>query len=258
MMAGETGEMTAGSVSLSDEIRAATEALQEAGTALQTAGGALENTATEEEITAAREALARARIAIIVAGQDLIAARADPDMEDIFNDAEDALNDANIAIVIATNSILSSEIALPDFSGIPDAGGRMSELDQELSESLLIFEGEILEARRSVIDSTPAPTSNEAIPGIVILGSVSAGDDEPMEDDGMKPSAQEIQQGRMQESIEEVRVASAQVNAVPEDIPSPQGDDIVAQQLREAAVAERDPELKAKLWEEYKRYKSGL
>ena len=41
-------------------------------------------------------------------------------------------------------------------------------------------------------------------------------------------------------------------------MPSPQGDDIVAQQLREAAIAETDPKLKEKLWEEYRRYKAGL
>jgi hypothetical protein len=46
--------------------------------------------------------------------------------------------------------------------------------------------------------------------------------------------------------------------AIPDDIPSPQGDDIVAKQLREAATFEQDPELRAKLWEEYKRYKEGL
>ena len=45
---------------------------------------------------------------------------------------------------------------------------------------------------------------------------------------------------------------------VPEDIPSPQGDDIVAKQLREAAIAETDPDLKEKLWDEYKKYKAGL
>ena len=32
-------------------------------------------------------------------------------------------------------------------------------------------------------------------------------------------------------------------------------DDIVARQLREAAEKEQDPQLKAKLWEEYYRYK---
>ena len=45
---------------------------------------------------------------------------------------------------------------------------------------------------------------------------------------------------------------------IPDDIPDPQGDDIVAQQLREAAIAESDSDLRAKLWEEYKRYKAGL
>jgi hypothetical protein len=34
-------------------------------------------------------------------------------------------------------------------------------------------------------------------------------------------------------------------------------DDIVARQLREAAEKETDPELKAKLWEEYRKYKAG-
>ena len=44
---------------------------------------------------------------------------------------------------------------------------------------------------------------------------------------------------------------------VPEGIPSGDDDDVVARQLREAAMAETDPELREKLWEEYKRYKNG-
>jgi hypothetical protein len=262
-MAGEPGGRMGDSGSLSDEIRAAREALQEAGIALQTAGETLENAATEEQIAAAKEALANARIALIVAGQDISGARtqeasgSNDNMEGVFNEAEDALNEANIAIVIATNSILSSQIDLPDVGGVPGQGGRMGELDKELSESIGVFEGEILEARRNVIDSTPPPTSSDAIPGAVLLGGNSVGEDEP-QDDAMKPSSQEIQQGRMQESKEEVKIASTQTNPVPEDIPSPQGDDIVAQQLREAAVAETDPVLQAKLWEELKRYRAGL
>lgn len=35
-------------------------------------------------------------------------------------------------------------------------------------------------------------------------------------------------------------------------------DDIVARQLREAAEKETDPELKEKLWEEYRKYKEGI
>lgn len=40
--------------------------------------------------------------------------------------------------------------------------------------------------------------------------------------------------------------------------PGTQDDDIVARQLREAAENEASPELKRKLWDEYKRYKASL
>jgi len=43
----------------------------------------------------------------------------------------------------------------------------------------------------------------------------------------------------------------------PEDVGDGSDDDVVARQLREAAQKETDPELKAKLWEEYRRYKRG-
>ncbi len=41
----------------------------------------------------------------------------------------------------------------------------------------------------------------------------------------------------------------------PADIPSGDDDDVVARQLREAAQKERDPELRDKLWDEYRKYK---
>ena len=44
---------------------------------------------------------------------------------------------------------------------------------------------------------------------------------------------------------------------VPDDIPDGSDDDVVARQLREAAEKETDPELQKKLWEEYRRYKTG-
>ena len=39
------------------------------------------------------------------------------------------------------------------------------------------------------------------------------------------------------------------------DMPDAKDDDVIARQLREAAENETDPELKEKLWEEYRRYK---
>jgi hypothetical protein len=44
-------------------------------------------------------------------------------------------------------------------------------------------------------------------------------------------------------------------NSIPADIPDGRDDDIVARQLREAAMKETDPELREKLWEEYRQYK---
>ena len=48
-------------------------------------------------------------------------------------------------------------------------------------------------------------------------------------------------------------VASGQ----PDNIPDGSDDDVVARQLRKAAEQETDPELKKKLWEEYRKYKQG-
>lgn len=44
---------------------------------------------------------------------------------------------------------------------------------------------------------------------------------------------------------------------VPEDIPQGNDDDVVARQLREAAMSEPDPEVRERLWDEYRRY-TGL
>ena len=46
-------------------------------------------------------------------------------------------------------------------------------------------------------------------------------------------------------------------NTVPADIPDGSDDDIVARQLREAAMTETDPELREKLWQEYRNYKKS-
>ena len=124
-----------------------------------------------------------------------------------------------------------------------------------MNESLAIFEGKILDARQDVLDTTPPPTSAENIPGVAILGGSGSGSEEDGEV-GTLQQATIVQQGRMPDAGQ---VAAANTpESIPDDIPSPQGDDIVAQQLREAAAAETNPELKAKLWDEYKKYKAGL
>jgi hypothetical protein len=60
------------------------------------------------------------------------------------------------------------------------------------------------------------------------------------------PDARQASIGRM--SDEEIKART------PEDIPDLVSEDIVAKQLREAALAEDNPELRERLWEEYRMY----
>ncbi len=46
-------------------------------------------------------------------------------------------------------------------------------------------------------------------------------------------------------------------NTIPADIPDGSDDDVIARQLREAAINESDPELREKLWQEYRNYKKS-
>lgn len=47
------------------------------------------------------------------------------------------------------------------------------------------------------------------------------------------------------------------ISPAPADVGDGQDDDIIARQLREAAQKEKDPQLRAKLWDEYRKYKKG-
>ena len=277
---------------LAEDIRAAQEALEQAGIAIQTAGVALETAETDAELAEAGKSLARARVSVIIAGQDLT------DISDIFEgtpqegtilDAEEALKEANVAIVIATDSIFDSRIQLPDFgqlkgdgesgseSGQPDDQGEGqtsypgrrngnggSELDKALDDSIAIFEGKILDARNEVLGSTPPPTSAENVPGVAVLAGKGleqgSGTFEENTNERLESGIPDvIERGRMPEGGELTKTGiESTTPPVPEDVPNSQGDDIVAQQLREAAAAETDPDLRAKLWDEYKKYKAGL
>ena len=241
-----------------DDLRIA---LEEAGIALETAGHGLEDATTDGALAAAEAAIAEARLKILIAGQELLETKAEleelpglPGMEDIFEEAETALQEANVAIIVATGAIFSTDIEFPDDIDLGTRGeAPKSELDKELDQSIAIFEGKIMDARQAVIDTMPAPHGASSIPGLVILGGTEGeGIDEP--EAGGLESAQEPAGDKTVPVI----IASTAPPPIPDDIPSAQGDDIVARQLREAAQAETDPELRKKLWEEYKKYKENL
>ena len=58
--------------------------------------------------------------------------------------------------------------------------------------------------------------------------------------------------------VDPLRAGHDEINSrTPSDIPDLVSEDIVAKQLREAALAEDDPELRDRLWDEYRKY-NGL
>lgn len=72
--------------------------------------------------------------------------------------------------------------------------------------------------------------------------SSTVGDDEPAAEPGAQSSTG-------------VQVSDMDNGKVPEDIPSVDNDSVLEAQIRQAATDETDPEIKAKLWNEYRRYK---
>ena len=56
----------------------------------------------------------------------------------------------------------------------------------------------------------------------------------------------------------EGNISTPSHSQVPPDLADAGDDDIIARQLREAAMKEQDPELREKLWDEYRKYKRDL
>ena len=121
-----------------------------------------------------------------------------------------------------------------------------------------MFQEGVLEARQIATQTQPPATATAGdLPQSIVINKSAIQESLSESSEEGDPLTTPIQQGRMLDETESAPV-SAQASPIPDDIPSPQGDDIVAQQLREAAIAEQDPDLQAKLWEEYKRYKEGM
>jgi hypothetical protein len=135
----------------------------------------------------------------------------------------------------------------------PPGRGRDSALDRALEG----LDGQIL-AERAVIQARANETADPGAAGT--SASAGAGDQGA---DGV-PDANGSSQGtvfaRTMPGIPTNRTAPPgprpAAGALPDDIPTgAQDDDIIARQLREAAMQETDPELRDKLWDEYRRYK---
>ena len=126
-----------------------------------------------------------------------------------------------------------------------EATGKAAELERALGD----LDGHILDKRIAAQDRAKSPS--EATPGS------PKGEDDGAAEPGADGEGGGVAPGRRS-------VASTMPNTPPlprpetPDLPDARDDDVVARQIREAAMAEKNPELRAALWDEYERYVSGL
>lgn len=134
----------------------------------------------------------------------------------------------------------------------PGGSGPEGELDKALED----FDGEIL-AERAVIQARSNETASASgTPPVGLPGSGEAGQTESDVTGTPGNNPDFVPRGIPSSNSQQPTMGGATAQ-VPEDIPDARDDDIIARQLREAAMNETDPELREKLWEEYRRYKGA-
>jgi len=149
---------------------------------------------------------------------------------------------------------------------VPDGGGartdseRTAGLDSELNRSMEEFDGLLLEEQRRIAEEAGSAGGDggaAAAGGATSAGSTRHGGAGAS---GGSPDAPSGEAGE-----EEGGAAGAASSAsgdqrpsVPDDVGDGSDDDVIARQLREAAMSEQDPELREKLWQEYRDYKASL
>jgi len=183
----------------------------------------------------------------------------------------------------------SQDASLPaDFDRGQTDAEKIAALDAELGSSLSGFDEKLLREQREIDEKSRSASTGESGAetgggagedgkgtegegqgqgkGATSDSADSATEPAPEGDESAGQSGQESVGGKTQEadgkSNEQVATAGGSgdkpaKNAPPPDIADGKDDDIVARQLREAAENEQDPELRDKLWEEYRNYKNS-
>lgn len=155
--------------------------------------------------------------------------------------------------------------------GMGTIGGgssRAAVLDRRLEESFGVFDGMIIAEREKA--QSEADAAGSSVMGTGGGGEGEGGEGEEGGTFGGAPEGTILVAGGPQNSTGggimpgggparegEFSHSDQPTYPIPEDIPDGDDDDVVARQLREAAMSEPDPELREKLWDEYRKY-TGL
>lgn len=158
-------------------------------------------------------------------------------------------------------------VALPE-ARAKTMAEEVTELDQILAESLGAFDEMLLKEQEMITSRQPRQRESGAGRGRASGSTGGGGEGE----DGKGDQSESTASGQQASGGQEHRQTTAGAASAgrPGQADGQAGninrtgrstlnsdDDIVARQLREAAEKETDPELKEKLWDEYRKYKTG-
>jgi hypothetical protein len=179
------------------------------------------------------EVLADARIQIMVA-QSQIPSLPQAQMEVLA----EVLADLDQSILLAGEVLVAGSVKFPQGTKGEEESDSAADI---FDESLVIFDGEIAKVRQESIEGVRVEVGTIGVPSTVGEQSNDESAGDPNGESG----------------VPDIAGKGTALPPDPNDIPDGRDDDIVARQLRELAESETDPELKAKYWEEYKKYKAG-
>ncbi len=127
-------------------------------------------------------------------------------------------------------------------------------LDRQLEQSTSDFDAMILEEqeRQRAVDRARSERTARETPEPAGPGTRGPN---PYRDDVAEGGASGGGGGIGGASEPSTAASNPAVHKAPKDIPDGNDDDVVARQLREAAMREPDPEVRERLWNEYRKYK---
>ena len=126
-------------------------------------------------------------------------------------------------------------------------------LGEELQEGFSEFDQVMLSEQQAINEQA----AQEDYGGFAGDGDIFA-EDEPAQDTAAEPLHTAMVDTDPASIKGEGNTPARSHSRVPPDLADAKGDDIIARQLREAAMKEDDPELREKLWDEYRKYKRDL
>lgn len=202
------------------------------------------------------------------------ASQANKSDDEILNDALEELErkktqqrtenseTANTSIPSATNSTqnqTNNNLANTPPTGSLTSGEKTQQLDSKLDESFADFDALLLKEQERLTQeqNEQGDLSNSGGAGAA-SGGYGYEEGDGFEEAGGDISIASEQQEPQQSSGSNPFPSETTQADIPPDLVSTKGDDVIARQLREAALKEKDPELREKLWDEYRKYKQGV